>query len=54
MNSYIQILKKIGINIPEFFEKIKNIELREKHPREEPEKLEKGKQLRRPKTPEEK
>ena len=50
----MKILNKIGINIPEFFEKIKTIELIEKPPIEEPKKPEKEKQPKRPKTPEEK
>lgn len=54
VNSYIQILNKIGINFPEFLEKIRNIKLIEKPPTEEPKKPEKEKPLKRPKTPEEK
>jgi len=54
VNSYIQILSKIGIFIPDFFEKIKRIKLEEKPAEEEPKKLEKEKQFKRPKTPEEK
>ncbi|MFX1450479.1 MAG: hypothetical protein ACFFCM_06540 [Promethearchaeota archaeon] len=58
-NSYIQILNKIGIKIPEFFEKIKKIKLIEKAPSLEPKpkipiKVQKPLIPERPKTPDEK
>ncbi len=53
-NLYLQILDKIGINIPVFFERIKNIKLIDKTLTEEPKEKEKEKPLKRPKTPEEK
>ena len=54
VNSYMQILSKIGIELPDFFEKIKNIKLIEQPPTEEPKKPKKEKPPTRPKTPEEK
>jgi hypothetical protein len=54
VNSYIQILSKIGIRLPDFFEKIKKIEVIEKPSIKLPKPEEKEKELKRPKTPDEK
>ncbi|MHA2051750.1 MAG: hypothetical protein ACW986_19225, partial [Promethearchaeota archaeon] len=51
---YIQILSKIGIRLPDFFEKIKKIEVIEKPSIKLPKPEEKEKELKRPKTPDEK
>lgn len=54
VQTYIQILSKIRIKIPEFFETIKMIKLIEPTPSREPKKPKTKEQAPRPKTPEEK